>query len=570
VESDATEPPEQALTEALLSLSWPLPRTIEDADAALTRLEEVRAVLVRLDQQSMGDEAWWAGQVDALATQSGFVLEWWRPVLRDPELEWTLNHQAHLTADLATLASAGARLLDQIEPQSAQEASAPQGRRAAGERRWGPAAVPPFAPAGANAPGARPQPPAEVFGDIPPPPLVQPQQQPTPAPAPAPAPAAQALPQAMPDALSADDLEPPQFPPVPADPMSTEPPPPEALNAGAARHRRPSYDFDDPDAPVPAPVAPVGLTNTTAPTPAPMPMPMPAAAPPPAAVPMAPPAPGPMPGQMPPAAAPLGALGQPGMPPGAEAPAGVPGQRDPGQRDPGRQPGAYMAPPPPGYSPGHGYPDDADDDEPASLVPTGLRRHQRRLLIQTGAILAAVGTLCWWAVYSLSSNPSHPAASSSTTHPAGGSTAQGGIGAPSGTQTSAAPSPSGTASQSPHTPTTSAAPAPSTATSSVADATTVSSVQVTLLGGSSAVPQIVVLITVHTAGTGAINVSGTYYGAKSGGGKVAEETMRWTFSGHTAYQYSVPIANSAYCGTTFSFTLNAGGRSDAGTTSPGC
>jgi len=117
---------------------------------------------------------------------------------------------------------------------------------------------------------------------------------------------------------------------------------------------------------------------------------------------------------------------------------------------------------------------------------------------------------------------------------------------------------------------TSAEPAPSTATSSVADATTVSSVQVTLLGGSRAVPQIVVLITVHTAGTGAVNVSGTYYGAKPGGGKVAEQTVRWTFSGHTAYQYSVPIANSAYCGTTFDFTLSAGGHSDAGTTSPGC
>ncbi|MBR7838815.1 hypothetical protein KDL01_36445, partial [Actinospica durhamensis] len=148
MESDATAvPPEQELTEALLGLSWPLPRTVADADAALSRLEQVRTVLTRLEQASVGADAWWAGQVDALATQSGFVLEWWRPVLRDPDLDWTLNHQAHLTADLATLAAAGARLLDQLEPGEdglgpAQHARA--GARAAAERRWGPAAVPSF------------------------------------------------------------------------------------------------------------------------------------------------------------------------------------------------------------------------------------------------------------------------------------------------------------------------------------------------------------------------------------------------------------------------------------------
>ena len=159
----AAGPLEQALIEALLALSWPLPRTVEDADSALTRLEEVAAALTLLEQQSVGTEAWWAGQVDGLATQSGFVLEWWRPVLRDPDLDWTLNHQAHLTADLATLASAGARLLDQIEPRAAEEAAeAAHARRVAQEKRWGPAAVPHFAPTGPKpgAPGPRPQPPA--------------------------------------------------------------------------------------------------------------------------------------------------------------------------------------------------------------------------------------------------------------------------------------------------------------------------------------------------------------------------------------------------------------------------
>lgn len=247
------------------------------------------------------------------------------------------------------------------------------------------------------------------------------------------------------------------------------------------------------------------------------------------------------------------------------APAAIPGQASAAQG--------------PGFPrrPAHGFPavaDEPDEDEPARLVPTGLRRHQRRLLMQTAAILIAIAVLCWWAVYTLSSNPSHPAANSTqttraaqTTHASGDSTAAGGVGgAPS---PSGSPSGSASATKSPQAPTTSAAPAPSTATSTVADGTTVSSARVTLLGGSDSVPQIVVLITVHTAGTGPINVLGSYYGAK-GGGKVAPETDHWTFSGHTSYQYSVPIANGPYCGATFHFTLTAGGMTDTGTTSPGC
>ncbi|HEX4789068.1 MAG TPA: hypothetical protein VH372_11440 [Actinospica sp.] len=539
MESDATVPPEQALTDALLALSWPLPRTVEDADAALTRLEEVRAVLTRLEQQSVGSEAWWAGQVDALATQSGFVLEWWRPVLRDPELDWTLNHQAHLTADLATLASAGARLLDQMEPRAAEQAAAVHARRAAEEHRWGPAAVPPFVPTtGPNVPGARPQPPAEVFGDI--------AAGATAAGLPVGAAAGPAAPQpvsaapAEPPAAYApvsDDLEPPQFPPLPADPGANEPPPPEALNAGAARHRRPSYDFDDPDAPLPVPVIP-----------APVPVPAPSGA---WAQQPGPPTRGPGPG----------GPGSRGPGSGGPVPAGAP----PGQGPyPGALPPGY--PPPAGFRPGDA---DDDDDEPGSLVPTALARHQRRLLLQTAAILAAIGVLCWWAVYTLASGSSHPSAGS-TAHSTGVPTAQDGVGVPPGTG-HASPTASPSAPSGPGTrPATSAAPAPSTATSSVPDGTAVSSVRVTLLGGSGQVPQIVALITVQTAGTGAVNVSGSYYGAKSGGAKVAAETDRWTFSGKTAYQYSVPIANSAYCGTTFTFTLSAGGRSDTQTTSPGC
>ena len=566
MESEASAvPPEQALTEALLSLSWPLPRTVDDADAALTRLEQVKAVLTRLEQESVGTEAWWAGQVDGLATQSGFVLEWWRPVLADPDLDWTLNHQAHLTADLATLASAGARLLDQIEPRAQEEAAAAaHARRVAQERRWGPAAIPPFVPTGGSSrvhiPGARPQPPAQVFGDAaaaaaaavasqaaaalaaggqgsqrnegslaagapkaaPP---TNPQEADTAptalptnpqeagrAPAAAHPPVSAQLPQFPQSAQSLqspldDDLDAPEFPPL-----------------GAPRHRRPAYDFDDGQQ---APASP----GTPAAVPAPAPRSMPAAVYP-----------------------------QTGMPP-----RGVP-------RPPSRSP---QSPPPPAYPP-TGYPPvgyldrfEQDDDEPAGLVPTGLRRHQRRLLMQTAAILAAIGVLCWWAVYTLSSSPGHPAAASGTadaTRTGGSASTQdaaGGLSAPS-----SSPSPTGSAGQSSDAASPSAPP--STAADAGPDATSVSSVHVTLLGGSAAVPQIVALITVDTAGTGRVNVTEAYYGVTGSSAKRAAQTRTLIFSGHTAYQYSIPIANSAYCGTMFTYTLSAGGRSDTTATSPGC
>ena len=82
-------------------------------------------------------------------------------------------------------------------------------------------------------------------------------------------------------------------------------------------------------------------------------------------------------------------------------------------------------------------------------------------------------------------------------------------------------------------------------------------------------PQIAVLITVDTAGTGQVTVSGSYYGA-SGTKKVAPEAEEWILSGKTSYQYSVPIANSAYCGTKFHFTVSAGGHSGSDETAPGC
>jgi hypothetical protein len=581
-------PPEQELTEALLSLSWPLPRTVEDADAALTRLEEVKAVLTRLEQQSVGNEAWWAGQVDGLATQSGFVLEWWRPVLRDPDLDWTLNHQAHLTADLATLASAGARLLDQIEPRAAEEAAAAMhARRVAQEKRWGPAAVPPFAPT-----GPKPQPPGRVFGDpaeqipgqgqgsapeqgqgqqqeqyadlnapvfppIPPPPVPPQQTQP-------PQPPQQRQPPQPRTAEPAYDAPPVAAPPTQQQPEQEEDPGAEAEEPlpTSARHRRPAYDFDDPAHGVP-------------------PMPPPAAFPAPAGpVPRSPLVPGPGFGG-PPQGRTLAPGNYPPQPQGQGLQQGPPRGFGPGPGGPhGPSPsqGPILARPATGTAAFGFVGEDDDDDDSEGMVPSGLalRRHQRRLLIQTGAILGAIGVLCWWAVYTLSSSPSHTsAAGDASTHtteagkssPATGSggTAAGGL-----TNPNASPTSSGTSKGS-GAPSSSASPgdAPSTVHSSAPDATTVSSVRVTLLGGSTNVPQIVALITVDTAGTGQVTVTGSYYGA-SGSKHVNAEMEQWALSGKTTYQYSVPIANSPYCGTEFHFTVSAGGHSESEDTSPGC
>jgi hypothetical protein len=577
----ATAPPEQELTEALLALSWPLPRTVADADAAISRLEQVRDVLTRLEQQSVGSEAWWAGQVDGLATQSGFVLEWWRPVLRDPDLDWTLNHQAHLTADLATLASAGARLLDQIEPRAAEEAAeAAHARRVAQEKRWGPAAVPPFVPTTGprpGAPGPRPQPPAEVFGDAVPLAAAA-------APADVPAEPAQPAPPAQPVAAVAAV-------PEPSD-ESKAFNPFDALNASASAANvplvpPPAPSFDPAAPPIAAPPSiPARPSHVPAPgierpSGAAEAISEPAQA---AAVrPYAPgPAPAPAPEPVPenPSASArhrrpaydfddANGSGSPAVFPQGFQPPRSPVVPGPGFGGPPHQ-GRTLAPGEPHRAAEHGvgpfgFIGEEEDDEPDSLVPTGFRRHQRRLLVQTGVILGAIGVLCWWAVYAVGSPSSHhtAAADPAATHAAGTSTvAAGGLGAPHPASTTPGGKPTASA-------TASADAAPPTTTNSGPDATTVSSVRVTLLGGSAAVPQIAVLVTVDTAGTGQVTVTGSYYGA-SGSSKVAAETEQWTLSGETSYQYSVPIANSDYCGTEFHFTASAGGRSDAEQTAPGC
>ncbi|MBS2963153.1 hypothetical protein KGA66_08860 [Actinocrinis puniceicyclus] len=113
---DRPTDPRDELVQALLGLRWALPRTDADARVALDQLSGVAARLGQLAGEPADAQSPWEGQVQALLAQAGFALDWWRPVLDDVDLDWTLNHQAHLSADLARIASAGARILDQFAP----------------------------------------------------------------------------------------------------------------------------------------------------------------------------------------------------------------------------------------------------------------------------------------------------------------------------------------------------------------------------------------------------------------------------------------------------------------------
>ena len=104
------------LTDTLLGLRWPLPRTDNDARAALDQLAQVSGRLTALAADQQAAAPAWLGQVQALIAQGGFTLDWWQPLLAEPDLDWTINHQAHLSADLAQIAAAGARILDTLTP----------------------------------------------------------------------------------------------------------------------------------------------------------------------------------------------------------------------------------------------------------------------------------------------------------------------------------------------------------------------------------------------------------------------------------------------------------------------
>ena len=149
------------LADTLLGLRWPLPRTDHDARAALDQLAQVSGRLTELvaDPQVQQDAPSWLGPVQALIAQGGFTLDWWQPLLAEPELDWTVNHQAHLSADLAQIAAAGARILDQLQPSGGAPAPSPVVRSVAsfGSVPMAPPRMPPAAPGAPKAaPGAPP------------------------------------------------------------------------------------------------------------------------------------------------------------------------------------------------------------------------------------------------------------------------------------------------------------------------------------------------------------------------------------------------------------------------------
>ncbi|MBR7839019.1 hypothetical protein KDL01_37485, partial [Actinospica durhamensis] len=276
------------------------------------------------------------------------------------------------------------------------------------------------------------------------------------------------------------------------------------------------------------------------------------------------------------APAPPGAVyPQAGMPPRVGGSAAPPRRLGPGYPG-GRLPQDPYTPPglgrdiDPHYAPAPLSRYDEDDADRSSdrLVPFGLGRHQRRLLLQTGAVVVAVGALSWWAIYTLGGSGHTNTSATGTGHSAPAASAT--PGARGGASASAGAAPTSPAAQ--QSLSQGSVTAPSAAPSSAAPAANaagVESVRVTLLGGSASVPQIAVLIAVTTDGTGQITVTGSYYGA-DGSVHRTPESQHWTLSGQTTYSFSVPIANSAYCGTMFTFTAQSGGHSATGTTAPGC
>jgi hypothetical protein len=163
---DGPAPAQQALVEALLGLRWALPRTDADARAAISQLdlviEQLRAIYDQVSADQFGEELpVWTAPVGSLIAQSAFALDWWRPVLEDIDLDWTINHQAHLSADLSGIASAGAQILDQIEPMAPPfEAGEPAPAEAVAPQ------PPPPLPTRSTAPAAVDRRIAAVFGSV--------------------------------------------------------------------------------------------------------------------------------------------------------------------------------------------------------------------------------------------------------------------------------------------------------------------------------------------------------------------------------------------------------------------
>ncbi|HEU5331897.1 MAG TPA: hypothetical protein VFU73_04025 [Actinocrinis sp.] len=389
--------PRDELVQALLGLRWALPRTDADARVALDQLSAVTDRLAMLAAPAPGEpESPWEGQVQTLLAQAGFALDWWRPVLDDVDLDWTLNHQAHLSADLARIASAGARILDRYAPTVAHphEAEGPFTLPPAGNRvlaAFG--SVPATAIIDPLANSGRHRRPAYEFD----------------------APIAHHTPAAPP---------PPPVPPAPA-PMPVIPPP-EQISPSALPGSQPLlYPQIVEFAAQPLPAAPPAEPVT----------------------------------QNPDAAFIANLLAPPPPIPVQQPVEDLLGPSEPALPVPVRpRPPASAAAPPNAFTPpiiwGAAEPAAFDDEDDDPIVRDARRRTATgSTVLQAVGILGVVGALCWWAVTSLhpDSGTSHPAAGSITRPTTAASGAAKKSAAPAGgAATSPAAAPSSPATQPSH------------------------------------------------------------------------------------------------------------------------
>jgi hypothetical protein len=509
---DGPTDPRDELVQALLGLRWALPRTDADARVALDQLSAVTERLAQLAAASPGEaESPWEGQVQTLLAQAGFALDWWRPVLDDVDLDWTLNHQAHLSADLARIASAGARILDRYAPAVPHPHEAegpftlpPTGNRVLAAFGSVPATaiIDPLANSGRHRRPAYEFDAPVVHPAVPPPPPLPPQPMGLSAPAAPTEPQQYASPGDLPPALGL----------APAVTQQLYPQFVEFTPASA-------FPAEAPDDPLyPNPDAEV-IANLLAPPP-------------------------PMPVQQP-----VEDLVERSLAPMPVRP---------------RQPAPPSAFTPPiiwGGTVAPGY--DDDDDDP-------LVRTDRRLLpsggmvVQALGILGVVGALCWWAVTSFhpgTAAPSRPTAGTAAVHaPMQTAAARTGAGS-SGKTTAPAKAATTHPAVAPSTPAAQQDSAPAVGTAGV------TALQVSLLGGSSSTQQVAMVLSVDTNGTGRVVVTVDYYGTKNGA-RVDERGAQWTLSGKTTYQIGATIPTGAYCGTVFTLTAEGGDATATQTTAP--
>ncbi len=497
------------------------------------------ARVAQLAGDQPGDEGPWDGQVQALLAQAGFALDWWRPVLDDVDLDWTLNHQAHLSADLARIASAGARILDQFAPAVPNPAAAP------------PSAVTEGPPQHTHAPRV-----AAAFGSVPATAIVDP------------------LANSGRHRRPAYEFESFDAPggqmsgPYTAGSNFT------ASNVTASNVTGPQAPIDfeqQPHQPGPAFVPPAHYPPQHQ-------------------------APPPLPDQLEPelehlfrpqtqepprtATGPSAVSGAGGPsspifgPPAIHSPAGtgpgIPKSTPPrGEQLPGN-------PPPPAFSRPIVWGADEnrfeDEDDYAPIVRGEKRGPHASMVIQAVGILGAVAALCWWAATSLhigSSPASHPAPPPSTAAHAAGSHAPQGAGVPPANTHSAHPATSAPAVKVTPSGVTPVTTPPGQGAPPPPNAADVTALQVQLLGGSPAVHQIAMILAVNTSGTGHVTVTVDYYGTKNGA-KTDERTASWTLSGKTAYSIGASIPTDAYCGETVTLKATSGDATSTQTTSPGC